>query len=122
MTNTPGRTVMLGNDPQLTENATQKFARKQEEGRRAAEARKSGGYNRDTPPISAEQAETDAAPLFMPEAEQTTAPVESTKPARPIIVLSTTIAYRGRIVTIANDGMTLDQFCDMLDRKFGPAE
>lgn len=31
-------------------------------------------------------------------------------------------AYRGRIVTIANDGMTLDAFCDMLDRKFGVAE
>lgn len=44
------------------------------------------------------------------------------KPARPIIVLSITVAYRGRIVTIANDGMTLDQFCDMLDRKFGVAE
>jgi hypothetical protein len=41
------------------------------------------------------------------------------KPARPIIVLSTTVAYRGRIITIANDGMTLDQFCDMLDKKFG---
>lgn len=45
--------------------------------------------------------------------------VATEKPARPIIVLSTTVAYRGRIITISNDGMTLDQFCDMLDKKFG---
>lgn len=38
---------------------------------------------------------------------------------KPIIVLATTVAYRGRIVTISNDGMTLDAFCDMLDKRFG---
>lgn len=43
-------------------------------------------------------------------------------PARPVIVLSTTVAYRGRIVTISNEGMTLDAFCDMLDKRFGVAE
>lgn len=47
---------------------------------------------------------------------------EPPKAAKPIIVLSTTIAYRGRIVTISNDGMTLDAFCDMLDKRFGAAE
>lgn len=46
---------------------------------------------------------------------------EPPKAAKPIIVLSTTIAYRGRIVTISNEGMTLDAFCDMLDKRFGAA-
>jgi len=44
------------------------------------------------------------------------------KAQRPIIVLSTTVAYRGRVVTISNEGMTLDAFCDMLDKRFGVAE
>jgi len=46
---------------------------------------------------------------------------EPPKATKPIIVLSTTVAYRGRIVTISNEGMTLDAFCDMLDKKFGAA-
>lgn len=52
--------------------------------------------------------------------EPPTAPAAPTP--RPIIVLSTTVIYRGRQITISNDGMTLDQFCDILDKKFGVAE
>jgi hypothetical protein len=51
----------------------------------------------------------------------TTTPIEPKAP-RPIIVLSTTVAYRGRVITISNEGMTLDAFCDMLDKKFGASE
>lgn len=29
--------------------------------------------------------------------------------------------YRGRQITISNDGMTLDQFCDLLDKRLGVA-
>jgi hypothetical protein len=52
----------------------------------------------------------------------TTTPMAEPKAPRPIIVLSTTVAYRGRVITISNEGMTLDAFCDMLDKKFGACE
>jgi hypothetical protein len=54
----------------------------------------------------------------------TTTPLaeQPAKAPRPIIVLSTTVAYRGRVITISNEGMTLDAFCDMLDKKFGVTE
>jgi hypothetical protein len=52
----------------------------------------------------------------------TTTPLAEPKAPRPIIVLSTTVAYRGRVITISNEGMTLDAFCDMLDKKFGASE
>jgi hypothetical protein len=55
-------------------------------------------------------------------ADTTTPLAERDKAPRPVIVLSTTIAYRGRVITIANEGMTLDAFCDMLDKRFGVSE
>lgn len=72
---------------------------------------------------------TDAlnAPQDAPLETVGKAPLESldTAPAaapRPAIVLSVTIVYRGRQITISNDGMTLDQFCDLLDKRLGVAE
>jgi hypothetical protein len=38
------------------------------------------------------------------------------------LVMSITILYRGRQITIASEGRTLDQFCDLLDDRLGVAE
>lgn len=52
-------------------------------------------------------------PLFADE--PTAAPAaEPTKAARTFSI-STVVAYRGRVITIAATGMTLDQFCDLMD-------
>lgn len=40
------------------------------------------------------------------------------KPA-PQIILSITIPYRGRVITISGQGLNLDSFCDMLDKRLG---
>jgi hypothetical protein len=42
------------------------------------------------------------------------------KPA-PAIVLSFQTIYRGRLITITGEHMTLDQFCDLLDARLGVA-
>lgn len=63
-------------------------------------------------------------PLFpetVGKAGLATLPEPPAAPARPVIVLSVTIVYRGRQITISNDGMTLDQFCDLLDKRLGVA-
>ena len=45
-------------------------------------------------------------------------PDAPTDPARrPQITLSTTVTHRDRLITITATDMTLDQFCDLLDRK-----
>jgi hypothetical protein len=91
--------------------ASNAFARRQQA---AAEARAASA---DLFPVDTTTPLVGKAPLeALPE------PPTAPAPARPVIVLSTTVAYRGRIITISNDGMTLDQFCDLLDKKFGVAE
>jgi predicted component of type VI protein secretion system len=96
---------------------------------RAELAANGNGYNRATPPISAEQAEDDAAPLFTPntlgEVKLATIPeppaarqAPAATPARSI-GLTTTITYRDYDITITATGYTLDQFCDMIDRCLG---
>lgn len=40
------------------------------------------------------------------------------KPA-PAIVLSFQTIYRGRLITITGEHMSLDQFCDLLDKRLG---
>jgi len=45
---------------------------------------------------------------------------EPAKPA-PAIVLSFQTIYRGRLITITGEHMSLDQFCDLLDRRLGAA-
>lgn len=112
----PG-TIMTGNDPQLTENASAKLARKQAEAQRAAEA--VNGYNRATPHVSPEQAEADPAPLFVGKAQLASVPEPpkaEAKTARTFSI-STEIAYRGRVLTVAAQGMTIDQFCDLMDAR-----
>lgn len=67
------------------------------------------------------------ASLVEQRADTTTPLAESAVPApvtkpEPLIVLSMSIVYRGRNITITGEHMTLDQFCDMLDRRLGVAE
>lgn len=38
----------------------------------------------------------------------------------PRIEISTVVQYRGRQFTITSEGYTVEQFADLLDRKFGP--
>lgn len=35
------------------------------------------------------------------------------------ITISTTVSYRGRQLVISSEGYTADEFCDLLDRRFG---
>lgn len=118
--------VMHGDDPRLTENASAKLARKQAEAKRAADALNTGRYQRDMPPISAESAEHDNAPLFdrigkvplesLLEQHTPVAHPKVEKSARKI-ALQTTVEHRGRRFTIVAEGMTLDQLCDLLDER-----
>lgn len=93
-TTTPaGRAVVMqGNDPRLEENASAKLARKREEAKRAAAA------------LNAPQ----DAPLFEEPAES---------PDLPCIEIQTTVEHRGRAFTVVARGYTLDQLCDMLDKR-----
>lgn len=77
--------------------------------------------------IAAVQEARDAAraELAATRADTTTPLAESAAPVtkpEPLIVLSMSIVYRGRAITITGEHMTLDQFCDMLDRRLGVAE
>jgi len=57
-------------------------------------------------------------PLF-PDA--TDPPTDDLAPQQTTLVISTTILHRGRLITIASEGRTLDAFCDLLDKRFGVA-
>lgn len=80
-------------------------------------------YVRDLPPISAQAAEAEpkAQRVFEPESlpadlgKGAPAPVVEAKPRK--ITLQTTVEHRGRVFTIVSEGMTLDQFCDLLDER-----
>lgn len=93
-TTSAGRAVVYGNDPILNENASAKLARKRAEA--AAAARALNG--------------ADAAPLFVDDAP-------AVAPALPSIAIQTTVQHRGRSFTITATGLTLDQLCDMLDKR-----
>lgn len=73
-----------------------------------------------------EARDTARAELLAQKADVTTPlPVatpaaEPAKPAR-TVVLSYTVIYRGRSITINAEGMSLDAFCDMLDARLGVA-
>ena len=99
--------VMMGNDPQLRENASAKLARKQAEARAAADALNGRRADVTTPLIG-------AVPLAtIPEPPHAPAP-KAEKTARRFS-LQTTIAYRNRAITIVAEGLTLDEFCDLMD-------
>jgi hypothetical protein len=38
----------------------------------------------------------------------------------PTITIATTVVYRGRALLITSEGYSADEFCTMLDRRFGP--
>lgn len=40
-------------------------------------------------------------------------------PRKKQIILSVTIPYRGRVITISGEGFDLDAFCDLLDKRLG---
>lgn len=94
--------VTRGDDPALAENASAKLARKRAEAARAAEATHSG-----------------RAPLATLPEPNGTAPA----PDLPRIEIQTTVEHRGRSFTITASGLTLDQFCDLLDKRgYAPAQ
>jgi len=53
--------------------------------------------------------------------EPPTEPADDLAPQQTTLVLSVTILHRGRLITIASEGRTLDAFCDLLDKRFGVA-
>lgn len=80
--------------------------------------------------VSAAQAARDEARAeLLARNADTTTPIpvaapsaQAAKPA-PLIVISTEVVYRGRIIRLTADpGMSLIDFCDLLDRRFGVAE
>jgi hypothetical protein len=78
-------------------------------------------YRRDIPPTDAASAEAEPAAdrvFTMPEApvpEPPAAPAVEATPRK--IVVQTTVEHRGRQFTIIAEGYTLDQFCDLLERR-----
>lgn len=86
--------VMHGDDPRLTDNASAKLARKRAEG---AAARAAQALNDPDAPLF------DEAPAAAPDL--------------PVIEIQTTVEHRGRSFTVVARGYTLDQLCDMLDKR-----
>lgn len=65
-------------------------------------------------------ADADAEP---PEERLAFPQDEQQNERRPTITISTTVQHRGRLITIAANDMTADQFCDLLDRRgFSPPQ
>jgi hypothetical protein len=96
-----GNTLMMGDDPRLIDNASAKFARKQAE---AAAARRA---DTTTPLVGRAPLETlPEPPLF-----------DDGPPDLPCIEIQTTVEHRGRSFTVVARGYTLDQLCDMLDKR-----
>lgn len=117
-TTKPAAHLMAGNDPQIDAVYSAKREHKRAEAQRAADAL--NGYHRDTPHISADEADADPAPLFVGKAPLADVPdppaVTKPKAARKFSI-ATEIAYRGRVLTISVEGMTIDQFCDLMDAR-----
>lgn len=61
--------------------------------------------------ITAQVAESE------PEAERLSFPDPEPMLARPTVTLSTVVEHRGRQITITATDMTVDQFCDLLDKR-----
>jgi len=101
--------IMAGNDPQIDAVYSAKREHKRAEAQRAAETL--NGYRADTTtPL------VGKAPLAdVPEPPTQAAP-KAEKSARKFS-LSTTIAYRNREITIVAEGLTLDEFCDLMDAR-----
>lgn len=74
----------------------------------------------DTRPIA-----TDARANALARNADVTTPIAGTTPQTstppddraPRITISTTVEHRGRAFTVQAEGITLDQFCDLLDRR-----
>jgi hypothetical protein len=104
-----GRQVVSPAAQTVINNATAERARKQTEAKRAADALNGRRADTTTPLVG-------AVPLAtIPEPPATAAP-KVEKAARRFS-LQTTIAYRNREITIACEGLTLDEFCDLLDAR-----
>lgn len=116
-----GRAVQIstGAELLLKQNATADRAARIAKAKHAEAALNGQGYKHDTPPISAEQAEAERDQLFVGKASVATIPQPPKAEAKIArkFSLATTVDYRGRAITIQAEGMTLDQFCDLLDER-----
>jgi len=70
-----------------------------------------------TTPLTGAMMPTDELPDLPGEREQA-----QTRSKPTPLVLSVTILWRGRMITIASEGRSLDQFCDLLDDRLGVAQ
>jgi hypothetical protein len=100
-----GRQVVSDAAKEIMTNATADRARKLAAAKKAADTLTPLGA---TPPAFAVETLPEP-PLFV----ETPAP-KAEKAARKFAI-STVVAYRGREITITAEGMTLDQFCDLMD-------
>jgi hypothetical protein len=106
-TTKPAAHIMAGSDPRLEENANAKLARKRAEAQRASAALHDAP-DTTTPLIGRAPLETlPDPPLFD----------DPPPPEMPRIEIRTTIEHRGRSFVVVANGLTLDQFCDILDRR-----
>lgn len=85
----------------VAENATARVARQRAE----AQARRA---DTPTPIAGGVVVEELPADLGKPIAE---------KARKPQITIATTVEHRGRVFTVEAEGITLDQFCDLLDQR-----
>lgn len=83
----------------------------------AAEAKDAARASLRDDPVDTTTPLVGKAPLeTLPEPPAPAA--EPAKPARSI-TLATTVGYRDYEITVTATGFTLDQFCDMLDKRLG---
>lgn len=112
-TTSAGRAVVMrGDDPRLEENATAKLARKRDEAQRAADAL-NDRPDTTTPLFPETVGRTPLETLPEPPA----APAPKTEKAARRVSFQTTIEHRGRAIAIVAEGITIDQFCDLLDER-----
>lgn len=106
-----GRTVLTPAAERVINNATATRAAKLAAAKRAADT-----LTPLHPPMPTEQ--LPEPPALFPETEPATVAPELAA-QQTTLVISVTILHRGRLITIASEGRSLDAFCDLLDRRFG---
>lgn len=109
-----GREVITPAAERVINNATATRAAKLAAAKRAADTLTPLG---ETPAPFAVESLPDP-PLFS-ASEPAPAPVAPAAPPPRTITLATTVGYRDYRIVVTATGMTLDQFCDMLDKRLG---
>jgi hypothetical protein len=76
---------------------------------------------RDSESLFGERPDTTTPLVGKAPLEDVPEPPKAPEVTPRVLVMSITILYRGRQITISSEGRSLDEFCDLLDRRLGAA-